>query len=313
MDIALESPDWSLLQSFLAVAETGSLSAAARRLGTSQPTIGRHIQALESQLGASLFNRQPKGMALSDAGVRLLGPAREMHDAANRLSLSAVGEGEGMQGTVRVTASVFVAHHHLPGILAKVRKQHPEIALEIVASDTSENLLFREADIAVRMYRPQQLDMVSKHIGDIALGIFASPDYLSRRGTPTNFEDYMGHELIGYDRNDDMIRGMRALGLDVSRDAFPVRCDHHAVLWELVAAGMGLGIAQRSVGDNDLRVVSVMDDAPLPGLPVWLTTHPAIRRVPRVDLVWNALAEGLTPILAPPGSLLSPDEFIASK
>lgn len=298
-----EDFDWSLVQVFLAVAATGSLSGAARRLRSSQPTVGRQIHALEGQVGAPLFERRPRGMALTDAGRALLAPAEAMREAANNLSLAAAGRVDGDAGTVRITASVFMAHHHLPPILASLRSEAPEIQLEIVASDASDNLLFREADIAVRMYRPAQLDVVTRHLGDMALGLYATPAYLARRGTPRAPDDLRQHDIIGYDRSELIIRGMKAEGWNMSREDFPVRTDHHGVYWEFVRAGHGIGFGQCSAADRDPGVRQVLADLPLPGLPVWLTAHEALRRVPRVDRVWRALETGLLPILVPPGRL----------
>ncbi len=297
------SLDWSLLQSFLAVAETGSLSAAARRLGASQPTVGRHIQTLEDQMGVALFVRQAKGMALSDEGRRMVDPARRMAHSASQMSLNALGATKEIKGPVRVTASVFTTHYQLAPIFADIRAKHPEIEIEVVANDASENLLFREADIAVRMYRPEQLDVVTRHLGDFGLGLYAAKSYLNRAGTPHTFHDLTDHDLVGYDRSEDLIRGMRAYGWEVTRDSFAVRCDHHAVYWQLVRAGAGIGVVQTSIADNEPNVVKLLPDLELPGLPVWLTAHQAIRRSPRVAIVWDALEAGLLKHLEPPGKL----------
>lgn len=167
----LPSLDWSLVQAFLAVAETGSLSAAARLLGTSQPTLGRQIKQIEQQLGAELFHRQPRGLALTDIGAALVQPASVMRDAVQRIALTAAGRQASLAGTVRITASVSTSALHLPPIIAGIRKLEPQIAIELVPSDDSRNLLYREADIAVRMYRPTQLDLVTQHIGDIELAV----------------------------------------------------------------------------------------------------------------------------------------------
>lgn len=313
MNISATSFDWSLLQSFLAVAETGSLSAAARKLGTSQPTVGRHVQALEAELGASLFRRQARGMALTEAGQRMLEPARRMAEAAGQMALSAVGEQTDIRGPVRVTASVFHSIHVLPPIFARLRQEHPEIELEIVASDTSENLLFREADIAVRMYRPSQLDMVTQHLGDMGFGIYASRSYLDRRGTPERPEDLPGHDLIGHDRSEELILGMRAYGWDVSRESFQVRTDNFSAYWEMVRAGCGIGIVLSCVAETDPAVVRLLPDVPMPGIPVWLTAHQAIRRTPRVARVWDALDQGLRPHLTPPGRLRHTSDILQAR
>lgn len=290
---ALSKLDWSLVQAFLAVAETGSLSAAARELQLTQPTIGRHIQTLEQDLGVSLFKRQARGMALTAQGEALLNHARAMREAAEALSLDAAGKADDLTGTVRITASVFVAHYIMPSVVAQLREAHPEIQLEIVPSDTSENLLYREADIAVRMYRPTQLDMVTLYLGYIQLGLFGSKSYVQRHGRPTTAEEIVKHHIIGYDRNTSMIEGFREAGMDVGREFFPVRCDNHTVTWELVRAGAGLGFGPAPAGMSDDALVQIDFGVPLPKLEVWLTAHEAIRRSARVDAVWKVLAARL--------------------
>ena len=159
----MHNPDWTLTRSFLAVAETGSLSAAARQLGLSQPTLGRHVADLEAQLGMPLFQRAPRGLIPTTAALNLLPHARAMRDAAARLHLAAAGQTETLAGTVRLTASRIVAHYILPAIIAELRQAEPGIEVELVATDATENLLFHEADIALRMYRPTQLDIVALH------------------------------------------------------------------------------------------------------------------------------------------------------
>jgi len=291
-------PDWSLLRSFLAVVEAGSLSRAARDLGLSQPTLGRQIAELEGTLGVALFARHPRGLRTTEAGQALVAPARAMRDAAAEAALAAAGRAAAPRGTVRVTASVYVAHHILPPLIAALRADAPEITIELVASDTSDNLLFREADIALRMYRPTQLDVVTRHLGDLPLGFFAAQSYLARRGAPSGPEDLPDHDLVGYDRDERLISGLRARGLPATRDWFVVRCDSQTVYWELVRAGAGIGIGQVPVAAADPGVVRVLADAPLPVLPVWLTAHPALRHTPRVARVWDALAAGMASYLA---------------
>lgn len=294
----LPSLDWSLVQAFLAVAEQGSLSAAARALGRSQPTLGRQIAALEGQLGASLFRRVPRGLMPSETGERLLAPARAMREAAQAMALTAAGTEERLEGTVRLTASVAVSVWHLPPILAAIREAEPRITLELVPSDRTTNLLYREADIAIRMYRPTQLDLVTRHLGDTAIGMFAARRYLDRRGRPRSAEDMAGHDLIGEDRATAMIAGFRAFGLHATRDWFALRSDDVVANWQLVRAGAGIGFAQRSIGLNDPLVEELDIGVPLPALPVWLTAHETIHRTPRVRRVWGLLAEALGPAMA---------------
>lgn len=291
--------DWSLWQVFVAVADGGSLSAAARALGQSQPTIGRQIKRLEEDTGLTLFARQPRGLDLTDHGQALLPAARRMAEASGEIRLAMAGENRDLRGTLRITASEIVAFHHLPPILATLRQQAPEMQIVLLPTDSSENLLFREADIAIRMYRSDQLDIVTRQIGALPIGAYAARSYLDRRGRPETPEDLLQHDLIGYDRSDLILRGMRQMGLDVRRDDFALRCDDQLTYWELVRAGNGIGFSQVAVGDRDPGVENLFPDLAIPPLPVWLAAHEAVRRTPRVDLAWRLLEQGLAPILAP--------------
>ncbi|MCL6283088.1 LysR family transcriptional regulator [Ruegeria sp. 2012CJ41-6] len=294
MLLPLSRLDWAHVQTLLAVADTGSLSAAARRLGLTQPTIGRHISTLEDTLGVDLFTRTVSGMQPTEAAHDLLAPARRMHEAARQLELSAAGAAHAETGTVRITASVFMAHHVLPTILARLRREAPEISLELVASDTSENLLFREADIAVRMIRPEQLDVVTRYIGEVEMGLFGHRDYLDRAGRPVEDADIMAHDFVGYDRNDQIIQGFRDAGFAVDREFFATRCDHQTAYWELVRAGCGLGFGQAVAGRADPELEEIPLSFPLPSLPIWLTAPEAIRNNKLIRRVWNALESELT-------------------
>lgn len=285
--------DWTLIQSFLAVAETGSLSAAARALGQSQPTLGRHIEAIETQLGADLFVRHARGFNLTDTGAALLPDAQAIRTAMGQIVLKAAGQSTDMRGSVRITASVFAAHHLLPPILADIRTAEPDISLDLVPTDATENLLFREADIAVRMYRPTQLDVITQHIADTEIGVFAATKYLDRKGRPEKIEELIHHDMVGYDRNDMIIHAMREIGWPVTRDSFAVRCDNQATYWELVRHGCGIGFSQTTVGLAEPLVEQIAPLQQIPPLPVWLTAHEAMRQTPRIRRVWDMLAEGL--------------------
>lgn len=295
MDAALSNLDWSLIQSFLAVAETGSLSEAARRLGVSQPTVGRQVRNIETLLDVTLFTRQPRGFALTETGRALLPHARDMADGLRTISLIAAGRSDKLSGPVRITASVFTAHYQLPPILARLRAEEPDISIDLVPSDKTENLLFREADIAVRMFRPRQLDVVTRHIGDLELGVYAARSYLDRAGRPKSLNDLRDFDLVGYDRNDEILRGMRDMGMAADREWFATRCDHNTANWELIRAGCGIGFAQVSIGRSDPLVERLFEQVPLPTLPLWLASHEAVRSTPRIKRVWDALAAGLLP------------------
>ena len=297
MDKRISDVDWSLVQAFLAVAETGSLSAAARALGASQPTLGRQIKAIEAQLGATLFIRQSRGFSLTETGAALMAPAQAMRDAMHQITLTAAGQQEALIGTVRITASVVMAAKEMPPIIADIREREPEISIELVASDTTRNLLYREADIAVRMYRPTQLDLITQHIGDLSLGIYAARSYVAKRGTPTP-ENFRSHDFVGYDSNPAIIDGFAAAGINVTCEFFQTRTDDQLAYWELVRSGCGIGFSQTGLAENDPDIVAIPLGFPIPALPVYLTAHEIMRRTPRIRRVWTLLAEGLKPLMS---------------
>lgn len=297
MDKLPQSLDWTLVQAFVAVAETGSLSAAARRLGQSQPTLGRQVRRLEDALDLALFQRQARGLVLTEQGQAILPAARRMAQAMGDIALAAAGADHGLSGTLRITASEIVAFHHMPAIIARLRRVAPEMAVELHPTDSPDNLLFREADIAVRMFRSEQLDVITRQIGWMPMGAFAARSYLAARGTPRHPADLSGHDLVGFDRSDLILRGMRDMGLHVTRDDFAVRCDDQVTYWELVRAGCGIGFGQRPVGLADDALCELFPGLPIPPLPVFLAAHETMRRTPRVALAWSVLEETFADLL----------------
>lgn len=285
--------DWSLLQSFARVARAGSLSGAARAHGVSQPTLGRHIRALEAALGQPLFARTQAGQVPTAMGAALLEQARAMEEAAARIALTAAGASARLEGVVRITAARIVAQHHLPPILARLRRDEPGIEIELVASDEPGNLIWREADIALRMFRPQAGDLTAQQVAALPLGLYAARAYLDRVGRPGDLQALKGLDFVGYDRSDLMIRGMAAMGWRVGRDFFPLRCDDQLVHWALVRAGCGVGGMQVAVGEADPLVERIAPFVALPPLPVWLVVPTALRQVARIARVRAALAEGM--------------------
>lgn len=285
--------DWSRAQAFLAVAEHGSLSAAARAIGQSQPTLGRHIKSFETALGVELFHRHARGFSLTDAGARVLPAARRMHAAMSDMALVAETEASQDVGTVRIACSVHVAHYVLPQIVSELRRTAPQIDLVIDASDDSENLLFREADIALRMYRPTQLDLIARHIADIPIGAFAAISYLDTFGRPRTAQDLRDHALVGYDQSPLIRNELRRLGVAEAELRFPVRCDNQTAYWELVRAGCGIGFTQVITGRRDPMLEEIPLDFALPHLPLWITAYEPVRHIPRVATIWTALTEAL--------------------
>ncbi len=286
--------DWALVQSFAAVAEHGSLAAAARKTGGSQPTMSRHIAALEQALAVRLFERTGNGLVLTPTGIALYEQARVMADAADRLGLAAAGQAESLAGSIRITASEAMSAWVLPKMLAELHQQEPDIHIELLASDQTDNLLQREADIAVRMFRPTQTELIARSVGKISLGMFATNGYLQRAGTPTSMGDLQAHRMIGDDRSTQIIDGFRNAGLEIQRNFFAFRCDNRIVQWQMVLAGLGIGFVHADIGDADPRVQRLLPEAPLPNLPIWLTAHAELRTSRRVRRVYDFLAAELS-------------------
>lgn len=272
----------------------GSLSGAARALSISQPTVGRHVEALEAALSLPLFERTLGGLKANAAALQLYEPVRQAQAALAEATMRAAGAQEDAGGTVRITASAMISNYVLPEMLAEIRTLHPTIAIETVPSDSAENLLMREADIAVRMFRPTQLELVTRHLGDIPLVAVAHERYLARRGTPADLTSLFGHDMIGFDRSDGIIAHARSLGIPLTRDSFAVRSDDQTHLWELIRAGLGIGFGQANLVRRTPGLVILPIELGIPPLPVWLTTHRELFTSHRIRAIYDALADGLS-------------------
>jgi len=285
--------DWSLVRSFLAVLERGSLLAAARDLQSSQPTVGRHVAELQSQLGLVLFERTGRGLLPTEAALRLADAARAMQSGADQLARSVAGSDRSIAGSVRITASQPVACHVLPPLLAKMRLALPEVQVELVASNAVSNLLRREADIAVRMVQPEQATVIARRVGKVALKACAHQDYLRRRGMPRQPSDLLSHELIGGDRDDATLKGFAARGLQVGREDFAFRTDDLIAAWQAVRAGLGIGFISEYLIRTEPAVVPLLPKVKIEPLPVWLAVHKEIRTSKRIRAVYDFLADAL--------------------
>ena len=289
--------DWTLIRSFLAVLDAGSLSGAARQLGGSQPTIGRHVAQLEHQLGATLFERGGRGLVPTAAALSISDQARSMDDSAQAIARKLTGLGRDMQGSVRVSASQIVAVHLLPGLLGALRQQLPGVTVDIVASNRMSNLLRREADIAIRMARPQQASLLARRIGRVDIGVYASAEYLRRHPAPRTAPDLLRHELIGFDQDEQIIRGLQGVGVALTRESFQVRSDDHLVHWQCLVTGLGVGFAATWLAEREPGLRRLLPDLPIPPLPVWLAVHREIRSNARVRAVFDFLASAVAQAL----------------
>lgn len=289
--------DWSLVRSFLAALDHGSLLGAARAMGSSQPTVGRHIAELERQLGAALFERTGRGLAPTLAATQLQEAARAMEAAALQMASGLASTDNAPGGVVRLSASVPMASFVLPQALARMRLALPQVQIELVSSNQVSNLLRREADIAVRMVQPEQGSLVAKRIGKVSIGAYAHRDYLARRGTPRQAQDWLSHEIVANDKDDSIQRGFRAHGLELPSDNLVLRTDDLIAYWQAVRAGLGLGFVADYIARTDPLVSSIALPARIEPLPVWLVVHREIRGNRRIRAVYDFLAETLPPLL----------------
>jgi DNA-binding transcriptional LysR family regulator len=285
--------DWSLVRSFLAVLDHGSLLGAARQLNASQPTIGRHVTELENHLGIVLFDRTGRGLIPTESALRLAESARVMQTGADQLARSAMGAEQSNAGTVRISASQPIACFALPAVLAQMRLTLPQVQIELVASNSVSNLLKREADIAIRMVQPEQATLVARKIGKVAIRACAHQDYLRRRGVPRQPADLLSHDLIGSDRNDEILKGFTAMGFAVTRENFAFRTDDLIVVWQAVRAGLGIGFVSEHLIRTDPAVVPVLSKLTIEPLPVWLAVHREIRTNKRIRAVYDFLSDTL--------------------
>jgi DNA-binding transcriptional LysR family regulator len=287
---AIPEPSWEHYRSFLEVLREGSLSGAARALGLTQPTLARHIEQLEAALGGvSLFTRSPQGLAPTAAALRLAPHAEAMASEAAALVRAAAGSEDDLAGVVRIAASDVIGAEVLPGILRSLRAEHPGLVFELVLSNTSTDLLRREADIAVRMLRPTQKALVAKKAGDVVLGFHAHPDYLAAHGTPKRISDLAAHAIVGFDRDPAAARLVAESGFPVTRERFAYRIDNQIAQLAAIRAGCGIGICQVGLAKRAPTLTRLFPSAVAIPLETWITMHEDLRSDRRMRLAFDHL------------------------
>lgn len=287
-----KDPSWDLFRTFAFVLREGSLSGAARALGMTQPSVARHIDALEAAVGGKLFIRSQRGLSPTDRGLALRTHAESLM-ATSAALLRAASGAEAVSGTVRVTASEVVGAEHLPPILADLRRAHPGLSIELVLSNAVTDLLQRQADIAVRMVEPTQQALVARKVGAVTVGFHAHRDYLAARGTPRAMDELLAHDLIGVDTETPAVRAVLSQIPGLARDAFALRTDSDLAQLAAIRAGYGIGVCQVEIARRDPTLVRVAPDLFAFELPLWVVMHEDLRGVARCRAVFDALAEGL--------------------
>lgn len=287
--------DWNQARAFLVTVEEGSLSAAARALGMSQPTLGRQVTALEAELGVALFERTGQGMQLTPSGVQLVEYVRAMGEAAMGLSLSASGHADSIAGRICISATEVMAMMVLPALIKKLKHRHPGIVVELIASNESSDLKRREADIAIRSYRPTQADLIARKLGSITASLYATVDYLQTLEQPLSLESLKRAQFIGFNSGDNRnyIAGLAEQGLIVTEENFSVSANSHLVHWALTKQGLGIGIMPTAIGDLEPEVVRAIEGSDFYKGEMWLVSHRELRMNKRVRAVYDFLAEEL--------------------
>lgn len=287
--------DWNRARAFLVTAEEGSLSAAARALGMAQPTLGRQVDALEDELGVVLFERAGRGLVLTPSGLELLDHVRSMGEAAGRMSLAASGHSQSIEGSIAITASELGAAHLLPPIVQRIRREHPGITIEIVASNQTVDLRRRESDIALRSVEPTQPELIARRVRDDPVRLYGTPAYLDSIGNPGTLEALAERaDFVAFDTTSRFIEMLNGMGVPVTGRNFPIVSASLPVHWEMVKTGVAIGIIPGVIGDREPGVVPVLPDLLPPIIfPTWLVTHRELNTSRRVRVVFDILAEEL--------------------
>lgn len=289
----MNEPNWDLYRSLLAVLEHGSLSAAARELGLTQPTMGRHVEALEEALGQQLFTRSQQGLLPSEAALALRPLAEIMAATSAAMVRTAADAGGRVAGTVRISASEVIGIEVLPTILAGLQTAHPDLEIELSTTDAVEDVLNREADVAVRMAEPTQKALIARHVGAIPLGFYAHRRYLERHGVPESLKKLAAHRLVGFDRHSAFVRAVAKRVPILSEAHFAFRADSNLAQFAAIRAGCGIGVCQVHLADRADGLVRLLaEEFELP-LHTWIVMHEDLKDSPRSRATFDALVSGL--------------------
>jgi DNA-binding transcriptional LysR family regulator len=299
-----DGPDWHLYQTYLGVMRLGSLSAAARRLNLTQPTIGRHIEELERVLGSALFTRSQRGLIPTPLAHGLLAKAEEMEAAAAAFVRVAEGaaQADAVAGTVRITASEIFGAEVLPPMLAELRADYPQIVFELDLTKRKQDLLRREADIAVRSSRPQQAAILARKLGRFAIGLYAHRDYAGRRGLPRTVAELRGFDVVGFDRDDSAVRVVAPGTAWTDRGLFNLRVDNDLAQLAALRAGLGIGVLYKLIAARSPDLVPVLEKEVRFEIETWIAMHEDQRANPPVRAVFDGLGRKIAAWLKPPAS-----------
>lgn len=284
-------PNISHIQSFYAVAHEGSITAAASAGAGSRATLSRHIALLESELDITLFKRSGEGLSLTLVGEELFQHASEINVAASGWATAAFSQQDLVKGPVRIISSSGIASRVLPKIISKLATSEPAIEVELVVDGGGKNMLMQKADISIHTFSPKQMNLITRKLGEMEFGAYASVDYLKRRGKPLTISDLESHDLVGEDQMTTFQDQLQAYGVDLSNRTVRFRCDNAGISWNLIIAGCGIGIGQLRYGDTEPLVKRIFPELPALKLPVWISAHSELKTSPRVRFTFDLIVK----------------------
>jgi DNA-binding transcriptional LysR family regulator len=291
MDYKTLNFDWNRAKAFLVTAEKGSYSAAAKALNLTQSTLGRQVQALEDELGVVLFERAGKGIQITPIGLDLVEHVKSMAEGASKISFAAMGQSEDLEGIVTITASEANSAFLLPPFIKKIRSLAPGIKIEVVAKNDSADLRKREADIAVRNFQPKQPDLIMKQVSDSQGNFYATKEFIKTNGPFKTIKDLSKANFVSVGDLTGYIEGLKAYGINLTEENFPILTESHFVHWYLVKAGLGIGVMPHYIGDKDKSVERVLKSFNGMSFPTWIVSHRELRTNRKIRFVFDQLVE----------------------
>lgn len=282
--------DWNRARAFLVTVEEGSLSAAAKALKMSQPTLGRQVSALEKELGVSLFERVGRGFEITRSGIELYEHVKAMGEAANKLSLSASGRSQSIEGNISISATNTMSAYILPALIHKLRQKEPGIQIELVSTNALSDLRKREADIAIRHVEPAHPELFFKKLRKTNLYLYATPGYLKKIAPVQKTSDLKKADFMGFASNHEYIEGLKSIGIEASAENFHIFSDDHIFQWEMVKQGAGIGVMNEEVGAKESSVRKVLEKLPPLKIDNWIVAHRELKTNRRIRTVFDFLA-----------------------
>ena len=289
-DLLDRGVDWTLVRAFIEVVRSGTLSAAARNLGATQPTLGRQMRKLENLYGEPLFLRRGRELAPTDRAMSLYEAALDIETEVTALTRAFAAGARG-RGLVRITASEIVAVRLLPQLLAPILEADPTLEIEILSSDRIDNLVRRDADIAIRMTRPVQAELIATQIGEARFGLYAAKPLVEKHGRPQHLGELMSWPWVASRDGREVIEAAAAHQLKFDPANLRLRSDSTVVRMQAVEAGLGVGALSTALAARRPDLERLLPHFVPMTLPMWLVANDDLNRNPRHRFVFDRLRE----------------------